>query len=73
MNRTIYQVWRMNPEKGQWFHYKHIPDCDSLEVCQVMFLDHQLPGGYRANQFKPWMRDWQFKFVRIEQTITDVV
>ena len=70
--KTFYQVWRLNPDKDTWFHYKHIPDCESLEVCQELFQDHKT-GGYRANQFKPWMRDWQFKIVCVIQSITDEI
>lgn len=71
MNRTIYQIWRLNPLKDQWFHYQHIPDCSRLEVCRDLFDQHRA-GEYKPTQFKPWMRGNQFKIVRVDQTFTDM-
>ena len=71
MTRTVYQVWRFNPVKDQWFHYNHIPDCNRLEVCRDLFEQH-VEGTYKGRQFKPWMRGSEFKIVRCEMTFTDM-
>ena len=71
MNRTVYQIWRLNPSKNQWFRYKHIPDCDTAEVCRDMFRQHR-EGDYRGNQFKTWMVNDRFKLVHVDMTITDI-
>lgn len=71
MKRTVYQVWRYNPLKEEWFRYAHIPDCNSQEVCASLLEQHKR-GEYKANQFKHWMQDSKFKIVRAEMQFTDV-
>lgn len=71
MTQTRYQVWRFNPLKDTWFHYKHIPDCNRQEVCRDLIQQH-VEGTYKGNQFKSWMRHDQFKIVRVDMTITDI-
>lgn len=70
--KTFYQVWRLNPDKAQWFHYKHIPDDADAAVCQQLLTEHR-SGTYRGNQFKPWMQGSQFKIVKVIQSITDEI
>jgi hypothetical protein len=70
MTTTIYQVWRYNPLKEEWFHYNHIPYATTPEVVKQILIQHQ-NGEYKASQFKPWMKNYQFKIVRVDQTFTD--
>lgn len=71
MTRTVYQIWRFNPLKDQWFHYNHIPDCNRIEVSRDLLAQHRR-GTYKGNQFKSWMQDSRFKIVRCEMTFTDM-
>ena len=68
--KTIYQVWRLSPTKGDWFRYSHIPDCDTYEQAELLLEQHR-SGTYKGNQFKSWMQNDKFKIVRVEQTLTD--
>ena len=70
MKRTVYQAWRFNPLKEQWFHYKHIPDSNRREVCEDLLAQHKA-GTYKGSQFKPWMQDSKFKIVRVDMVFTD--
>lgn len=68
--RTLYQVWRLSPTKGDWFRYNHIPDCATPDEAVVLLSQHKT-GHYKGNQFKHWMQNDKFKIVRVEQTLTD--
>ena len=70
MNTTIYQVWRYNPSKQQWFYYKQIRSANNPEAVKKKLLSH-INGEYKPNQYKDWMKDFKFKIVKVEQTITD--
>ena len=70
MKSTVYQIWRYNPLKEQWFLYKHIPDCPNERLARSLLEQHRA-GTYKGNQFKDWMREDQFKVVRCDRTVTD--
>jgi hypothetical protein len=71
MQRTVYQIWRYNPLKEQWFHYGHIPDCNSATVCLDLLEQHKT-GQYKPSQFKPWMQGSRFKLVKVLQQFADI-
>ena len=71
MTNTIYQVWRYNPLKDQWFYYNQIPHATNPEAVKKILLAH-INGEYKPKQYKAWMKDFKFKIVKVEQTITDV-
>jgi hypothetical protein len=71
MTKTFYQVWRFNPLKNEWFYYGHIPNATTAQAVKDIFEQHR-KGEYKPNQFKPWMKNDQFKIVEVDQTIKDV-
>jgi hypothetical protein len=71
MTKTFYQVWRFNPLKDEWFYYGHIPNATTPEAVKDLLLKHK-QGQYKPNQFKSWMKDNQFKIVKVNQDITDI-
>jgi N-acetylneuraminic acid mutarotase len=70
MKQTIYQVWRYNPLKDQWFLYNHIPYATTPEAVRQILVAH-MNGEYKPKQYKAWMKNDKFKIVKVEQTFTD--
>jgi hypothetical protein len=68
---TIYQIWKHNSTRGQWFHYKHIPNCASEAESRTLMKLHRT-GAFKSQQFKEWMHNDRFKLVKVEQTMRDI-